>query len=100
MTVKIPNYGGVKFLGAVYTLLGWITCVVGGIIFLVVAVVTVAAIAQGEQPGREIVPGVFMGVVGLWWGAATVLVGLMQIGFGQLFYCIRDMAQNSFYLQR
>ena len=33
-------------------------------------------------------------------GGVMFMVGFVQLGIGQLFYCIRDIAQNSFYLRR
>jgi hypothetical protein len=36
----------------------------------------------------------------IWLGLLLVLLGITQIGLGQLFFCIRDMARNSFYLRR
>ena len=93
----IPNYGGVKFLGTLYTILGWITCAVGVIVFLVMAIGSLGAGIKADSSGGAILAA--GGMMGLLLGAAIVLAGLMQVGFGQLFYCIRDMARNSFYLR-
>lgn len=83
--ISVPNYGGVQFLGTLYIVLGYIACTIGGVVFLEAATRNTTSRA-----------GVTMGLLA---GGGVVITGLMMVGFGQLFHCIRDMAQNSFRLR-
>lgn len=95
----IPNYGGVKFLGTFYVILGIVLCVAG----VAAAACSLLAGTVGWSPTTKpvTVDGVLIsGTIGAIGGGALFLGGMLQIGIGQLFYCFRDLARNSFNLQR
>jgi hypothetical protein len=88
------NYGAVMIIGYVYVILGAIAS-------LVDFIVTFYWLAQagthdprnpwGDVPARDWGLGVAIGV-------SVILVGIFQVAFGQLLFCVRDMARNSFHL--
>jgi hypothetical protein len=82
---RVPRYNGVLFLGTLYMVLGGIACIGGAIV-----------LGIGLTHTSE---GMAVLMTRLTVGLPLIIAGLMLIGFGQLFYCIRDMAQNSFCLR-
>jgi len=91
--IQIPDYSSVKTLALIYRVLGGISAALG--IFLI-------GLAFAGLPESRSLPeaqGVeFVGaLVG---GGAMILSGLILVGFGELFLCIRDSSRNSFYLKR
>jgi hypothetical protein len=99
----IPHYGGLLFLGWLYVVLGFICFAVGGI---AAGVMLIGSIAGGFQATRSGMPPeardlVVIGGFGSFVVAGMVFIcGMIQIGFGQLMFAIRDMAQNSFWLRQ
>ena len=89
-----PNYGGVKFIGVVYELGGVLSCIIGVVIIIFgFSVPTGYSNDSGGVLGRGVEGALILGGI-------FIFAGLFQIGIGQIFYCIRDMAQNSFHLRR
>jgi len=103
--VGAPNYGGVKFIGRVYEILGWVCCILGVVVF---ALCLLGGLAGGADTGYSsasrargaVLGGLGGGLMGAIFGGMLILAGVIQIGMGQLFYCMRDLARNSFHLQR
>ena len=99
---EVPGYAGLKILGWLQIILGFILLAVGTISILAVLVGSlvgeVAAAREGARTGGA---GFLLGG-GLSAGIAIVvfIAGITQIGYGQLLLAIRDMAQNSFWLRR
>lgn len=87
-----PSYWGVKFIGMNLCLSGVFLVIVGAILASVgVFAPSTAAAAVGEAEARW--------AARLFWivgGISCALWGCFFVGVGQLFYCIRDMARNSF----
>jgi hypothetical protein len=102
--IEAPNYGGVKFIGRLYEICGYILCVLGCIVILLslVSLIAGAVATSGHGSAGSAIVGLLGvgGLVGAIYGALLMLLGICEIGAGQLFYCVRDMARNSFYLQR
>jgi len=96
--VHIPNYGGVKFIGTVGVVLGFILIFIGLLLLLFSSLGGIAKTVF-ETP-RFAYQGRGFDVVGLIIGLILILVGIVNIGMGQLFYCVRDIARNSTYLQK
>ena len=95
----MPNYGGVKFLGTLYVVLGWLICIAGVIIFLASVMAALAASTRAETAKEATAMMAGGGLAGLFSGGVMFFGGLILIGSGQLFYCVRDMARNSFLLR-
>jgi len=83
-----PEYGGVKTLAVVYAALGMMAVTVG-LLGLCAVIIT-----AGDRERSTVTTAVGIGSA-----LFIVLSGVMLIGFGQLFECIRDIARNSFHLR-
>jgi predicted Zn finger-like uncharacterized protein len=98
--IQIPNYGAVKFIGKVLEIFGYIDC------FLVVLVLLLCLVCHiiGASGNNSAVSAILVYLGGspvvAWFGVCLVFGGIIDIGLAQLLYCTRDMARNSFYLQR
>jgi hypothetical protein len=88
----VPAYSGIKFIGYLFMLCG-LLCWGIGVPWLISIVVR--ALSSGDSDVM-----LLMGGIGLPVGAGLFILGFVQIGMGQLFLCIRDMARNSFHLRR
>lgn len=89
---QIPSYFGVSLIGTCFVIFGVLTTILGGI-----GIVLSIMGTNNQSPER--VSGSAVGLGAFTFGL-IILGGLFQIGFGQLFYCIRDMARNTFYLRK
>lgn len=87
-TAHAPAYRYAKALGSFFIIFGWVICGVGSIGFLG----TLANPDNWDMPA-----GFFL--FPLLTSAAVVIGGLFCMAFGQMLHCIRDTAQNSFYLR-
>jgi len=104
-----PNYTGVKFIGYLFIGLGVLLWIVG-VVILIKALTTPSESGVHDitatSPGQTVVRTVWTGpggeqvifgvIVAIFFG----IHGFILVGIGQLFFCIRDMAQNSYYLRR
>jgi hypothetical protein len=98
----VPDYTGLKIVG-------WLCIVVGFVCFLlgatwILVVMTLAVIGGGaaarDEPAAAGALVMFSGLYSLVTAMAVFLVGIVQVAFGQLLLAIRDMARNSFWLRR
>lgn len=77
------KYGILGFVAAIYQVLGFLSMIVGGIL-LVVGVV--ALVMRTQSAGQELlIPS----------GLASLVSGLLLVGFGQLLNLLRDMELNT-----
>ncbi len=77
------KYGILGFVAAIYQVLGFVSMIVGGIL-LVVGVV--ALVMRTQSAGQELlIPS----------GLASLVSGLLLVGFGQLLNLLRDMELNT-----
>jgi hypothetical protein len=90
-----PNYVGVKFLGAFLELLGELLCILGVVLAAFCLLGGAHAMESVKIEGKPM-----SGTLGAVGGGILFFCGLVQIGVGQLFICFRDIARNSFNLQR
>lgn len=103
--LTIPDYKGVKFLGGLF----WAVGILHWVMAAIVAVGTiVGAISQGSRPPQPVEqtgfqwqgPDLWQLLMGLAVAVLIMVLGFILVGFGQLFFCIRDQTRNSFYLRR
>lgn len=103
--VTIPDYRGVKFLGGLF----WAFGILHWVAALVVAVGTViTGSSQGSRSPQPVKqsglqwqgPDFSQLLMGLAVAVLIMVLGFILVGFGQLFFCIRDQTRNSFYLRR
>ena len=100
LPVEIPNYSGVKFLGYVF----W---VLGVLLWVLAAGIVITACSKTSPPKIVEEPGFYWQgpdfgqmLIVLAVAAFLTVLGFTSVGFGQLFFCIRDQTRNSFYLRR
>lgn len=85
--VPVPNYGALDNAASLITVVGVVQIVLGCAGFVLIA-------AGGAGAGLQASIGASLAVL-----LTGVLGGIVTIGFGQLLFCIRDMAINSFHLR-
>jgi hypothetical protein len=96
----VPRYGGVTFLGYMFICMGILMCVMGLLVFLAAAIGGAGASYAMRGRAMPVGFGASMALIGLIYGGFIGIWGLMGVGMGFLVFCIRDMAQNTFYLRR
>jgi hypothetical protein len=69
------------------------------IVFLAALLTAAGATSEAQTASQATTMLAVGGIYGLVIGAVMFVSGLILIGFGQLFYCVRDMARNSFLLR-
>ncbi|MCK4624458.1 MAG: hypothetical protein KAV00_04045 [Phycisphaerae bacterium] len=104
-----PNYTGVKFIGYLFIGLG-VLLWIAGMVILIKSLTTPSESGMHDitttSPGQTVVRTVWTGpsgdqvMSGVIMAILCGILGFIFIGVGQLFSCIRDMAQNSYYLRR
>jgi hypothetical protein len=75
----------------------YIVC--GLVCWLIGLVVLVVLVVSGLRSG-DMFSIVASGGLGLTVAVGLFILGLLQVGMGQLFLCVRDLARNSFHLRR
>jgi len=85
-----PDYGALRLLGIINLIFGWVTAVGGSF------AVALILILRTDDPTDDPLVAVLVGILGI---LLAVFVGIFQIGLGQVFFCVRDIARNSFYLK-
>jgi len=90
--VEPPSYGGVTFIGSLFCVLGALRWGVGAIVLLVLVA---AAVKSGDAW-----VAFAAGTTGLVIGVLLLVAGFVLVGLGQVFFCVRDLARNSFWLRR
>ncbi len=94
-----PKYAAMKGVAIVFLALGLLLIVIG------LSIGAVGLLRAGtvtyETSGVEKAGQILTAAAGpLLAAAAMVLNGVMLVGLGQLFVCVRDIAQNTYYLRR
>lgn len=111
--LEIPKYTAVKIVGYIYIVLGILSWALGAIVLILTIISALAggslmsSLAGGlEGPDARTAAAAGGSLVaitiglGLFATLGFVIVGILSIGMGQVFFCVRDMAQNSFLLRK
>lgn len=91
-----PRYQVVRMVGVIQQVLGYIIVGVGGLWLGFGVVMAVLTLVKTKEATFAIVGLTANGVIGLY----LLILGIFLVGAGQLLFCVRDMARNSFYLKR
>jgi hypothetical protein len=89
--IRIPEYYGVKYIGTIIALQGY------AIIALSVVFGLFVMVAGLSEDGEKRIAYILLSLALLFYGVSW---GFIVVGIGQLFYCMRDIAQNTFFLRR
>ncbi len=82
--LRIPSYSGVAVIAVLYQVLGVLSMAIG---------VVLAVLSFTREDTRMTAFDIMVIVI-------LLINGLVLIGFGEVFSCIRDSSRNSFYLKR
>lgn len=91
-----PQYGLARLGGTIAMILGALI-IVGSVIAFIVGLIGALKLSGHRSFGPGSAVLVFHAFLSLIFGT---LSGVVAMGFGQLFHCIRDAARNSFHLAR
>jgi len=89
---RLPGYLGVRIMGIFYIVCG-IACWLIGLAVMLYLVV-------GGLRSGDLQAAILSGGLGLAIAIGLFILGLVQVGMGQLFLCVRDLARNSFHLRK
>jgi len=96
--VSVPSYTGLKIVGWLLIIDGFLWFIMGAI--WIVAVLLLAVLGEAGAHEPRAAGALLVGGYSILMAVVVFLIGISQIGFGQLLLAIRDMAINSFYLIR
>jgi hypothetical protein len=85
----MKNYGAMRFVAGLMQILGWLTVLLGILVFIISA--------GGERNAYGNSGAV--GVIAFLIGGAIALTGMFTVAAGQLISAMADMATNSWYLR-
>jgi hypothetical protein len=89
---KPPGYLGVRIMGIFYIVCGLACWLIGlGVMLYLVADI----LQSGDLRAAVLSASLFLAIA-----FGLFILGLVQVGMGQLFLCVRDMARNSFHLRK
>lgn len=95
--IGAPKYEAVYLLGKLQVVLG-VICIIAAVLVLLVGVSSLStAGSKSSIDKQEAEANAWLHIV---YAVAVFLAGVMYIGLGQVFQCLRDMARNSFQLHK